>query len=169
MTCKVLVLSLWLSRIIPALNSTVPLSPFQFLAFLPISGRLLACKHYFLNISERWINSSHFQECHNWMVSCEICWKSKSVEGEILLQFYINIQQHMDFCRLLLENTVFMLWNGYFCPQWCLAWVIVVFSKIRNIFIIVAASEVTSVLGRVFCCYGRVSSFMGVNFWWNNF
>lgn len=162
MTCRVLDLSWCLSRIIPALNSALPLFPFQFSAFLPKSRRLLACKHHFLNISERLIGSSPFQECHYCMVSCEICWKSKSVEGETLLQFYINIQQCMDFCRLLLENTVFMLWNCYFCPQ--KAQVIVVFSKTRSIFSIVATSEIASVLGRFFGCYGRVSSFMGVNF-----
>lgn len=164
MTCKLLDLSLWLSRIIPALNSAVPLLPLQFSAFLPKSSRLLACKHHLLNISGRLINSSPFQECHNRMVSREICWKSKSVEGEILLQFYINIQQCMDFCRLLVENTVFMLWNCCFCPQWCLAQVIVVLSKTRSIFIIIATSEVASVLDSFCCCYGRVSYFMDVNF-----
>lgn len=71
----------------------------------------------------------------------------------------------MDFCRLLAENNVFMQWNCCFCPQWCLAQVTVVLPKTRNIFIIIATSEVASVLGSCCCCcYGRVSYFMDVNF-----
>lgn len=166
MTCTLLDLSLWLSRIISALNSAVPLLPFQFSAFLPKSSRLLACNYHFLNISGKLVNTSPFQECYNCIVSCEIFWKSKSVEGEILLQFYVNIQQCIDFCRLPLENTLFILWNCCLCPQWCLAQMMVVLSKIRNIFIFVATSEVISVLGSFYCCYGRVSYFMGANFWW---
>lgn len=164
MAPRLLDLSLWLSRIISALNSAVHLLPFQFSVFLPKSSRLLACNHHILNISGKLINSSLFQECHNCMVSREICWKSKSVEGEILLQFYVNIQHGMDFCRLLLEDTLFILWNCCFCPQWCLAQMIVVLSQIRNIFVIVATLEVTAVLGSFCCCYSRVSYFTGANF-----
>lgn len=157
MICKLLCLNLWLSRITQALNCTVPLFPFQFSVFLPKSSKLLTCKHFFLNIYSR-INAVKktvpiFKNVITVWFHVKSVGKQVVQLREILLQFFINIQQCMDFCRWLLKNTV-VVWKLTLLSSVVLKlkwlWkVMMMLSKIKNILLFLLQLEITSVFDKL--------------------